>query len=196
MAIQWKGEYTHEDLASEGMIGLMQAYDRYDPTKNDEFLIFARPYIQGHMLRLKRKPVGVAVPHGIVEIGWAINRNELNGLPTEEIAERLKKPVGHVERALLYLHTRNPERMDKHVSDDVDSLMHDIIGRWGDFTQVFVDEFTESLDEREKVVLRCLYYDMPQREIASIIGKSQMTVSRTITAIQDKYRIYQTEGVT
>lgn len=196
MAIKWRGDYSDEDLVSEGMIGLMQAYDRYDPSKNNEFLIFARPYIQGYMLKLMRKPQGATVPHGIVELGWSITRNDLYELPAAEIAEKLGKPRAHVERALVYLHTRTMERWDKSLVDGEDTnTLADITGRPDDHTNIFVSEFINSLDGREQTIVQCLYKEMPQREIAAIIGVSQMQVSRLIKKIGEKYREYNLEGV-
>jgi RNA polymerase sigma factor (sigma-70 family) len=40
-----------EDAEQQGMIGLLNAYDRYDATLSVNFSVFARPYVKGAILR-------------------------------------------------------------------------------------------------------------------------------------------------
>lgn len=44
-----------DDLFSEGMIGLILATDRFDPTREYEFSTFAYPYIRGYMCAYFKK---------------------------------------------------------------------------------------------------------------------------------------------
>jgi RNA polymerase sigma factor (sigma-70 family) len=40
-----------EDAEQEGMIGLLKAYDRYDPDSPVHFSVYARPYVKGAIIR-------------------------------------------------------------------------------------------------------------------------------------------------
>jgi RNA polymerase sigma factor (sigma-70 family) len=40
-----------EDAQQEGMIGLLKAYDRFNPAMSVDFSVFARPYVRGAIIR-------------------------------------------------------------------------------------------------------------------------------------------------
>lgn len=191
LAFRHQGEYEKDDLVSEGYIGLIKAYRRYDQGKNSRFQAYAWSYINGSMLRLNRKPTQIYFPHQIVSKAWIIVKHDLEDESVTEIAQALNISNSHAERALLYLHIRNPERMDKILFVDGEVQLHDVIGSVDDLTGSFVEDFLNSLVDRERIIVNCLLQDMNQREIAKVVGVSQMHISRIVRRIREKYEDWE-----
>jgi len=63
--------YNHpdyEDIISEGMIGLIQAANRFDPSIGTSFSTFAVPYIYGNMLRyIREKSSIIKIPRSLMD---------------------------------------------------------------------------------------------------------------------------------
>ena len=195
IAIRYEGDYEADDLASEGMIGLMHAYDRYDDSKGVPFDAFSRTIVIGRMLRLNRKPsTGVHYPKDVVEIAWSIRKHELTDSAVEDIATTLHKPATHVERALHYLHYRGTIRMDAVIGED-DATQHDLNGTSDDHTELMVSDFISTLTETERLIVDELYKGTYQSVIGKQLGMAQYQVSRALNVIRDKYENYNREGV-
>ena len=187
------GEYEVDDLVSEGNIGLVLAFDRFDPDKGLKFSTYAHHIVRGQMMRLMRRPAsGPKWPHGIISIAWAIQREELHDMKLEVIADKLNEPVRHVERALSYLYHRNVYRLDGALAvEEVEGTLGDVVGSHDDESVLIVNDFLQTLTERDRVIVRELLLDKSQSEIGKIIGVSQNHVSRLRMGIQKKYEEYQ-----
>lgn len=92
---------SYEDLEQIGMIGLVKATDRFDPTKGVAFTSFAVPYIRGEILHYLRKHgSNVEVPRRMREANATANSVErrwlaaYGTLPTEqELADKMDIPL-------------------------------------------------------------------------------------------------------
>ena len=186
-----------DDLASEGFIGLLHAYEHFDPSKGYKFITYARHCIHGRMLRFKRKnESGAHFAKQVIEIAWSIHKHNLYDMPVEEIASRLNQVDRYVERALEYLKIKHPLYLDKSTNEEESKVLslHESHGRPDDLTIVEVNDFIAGLPERDKVIVMGLYQELSQREISKIVGVSQNHVSRLIRRIKDKYNSYQSVG--
>lgn len=186
---------NHEDLAQVGMIGLLIAAERYDPTFDRSFEAFAIPTIIGEIKRFIRdKTWSVHVPRRIKELGPRINRaideltNSLQQSPTvPQIAEHLDES----EEAILETMemTKSYKALSVDYRHDVDSeggaisLLELVGSDETGYHKVDIHMLIESvlpvLPEREQQILKYLFFDnLSQHEVGELLGISQMHVSR------------------
>ncbi|WP_436771502.1 SigB/SigF/SigG family RNA polymerase sigma factor [Yinghuangia sp. YIM S09857] len=202
-------EYSHrresyDDIVQTGIIGLIKAVDAYDPDRGVEFASFALPTISGEIKRFFRDtswPVHVA--RGLQEQFLAVTRasdrleQEIGREPTTtEIAERIGATPDEVQagrdagRAYL-VDSLDAGGGSEHDGDGGAQGRTPLGERLGyDDRELDLVDFRESvkplmqtLAYREQLLLELrFWHSMPQREIASRLGISQMHVSRLLTA--------------
>ena len=194
LANRMSGEYEVDDLVSEGNIGLVLAFDRFDSEKNYKFITYAAHMVRGQMLKFTRRPAsGPHWPHTIVMLAWQLYREELLGESAAFVADKLDKPLAHVERAFLYMRSRRLERLDGPAGmDDMEKMtLGETMGDHDDESVITVNDFLRRLSERERIIISELMLDKSQSEIGRLIGVSQNHVSRLRMGIQKKYEEYQ-----
>lgn len=82
-----RGPEEREDIVQVGMIGLIKAVDRFEPSREVEFTSFAVPWIADEMKRFFRDTArSVHVPRRLREARVQLAR------PTEELRSRLAVP--------------------------------------------------------------------------------------------------------
>lgn len=185
----------YEDLVSEGMVGLLKAFQKYDPTRFEnvsKFSTFAMPYIRGIMAAFVRdKSQTVRPPRALYEIAGKIMSQDLHLLQPEEIAETLEITPERVIQTLEYM--KNPKLLylDQPVDMNEQITILDTLSVQADESSIFVNEFlsTLSVREREAVVLRM--NGSNQRDIGDYLGVSQVHISRVFKAIGEKLKNYE-----
>lgn len=174
-----------EDLVQAGMIGLLEAHERFDPESGASFSTFAGIRIRGAMLdeirrgdwaprSLHRKSRAVADAQRRLE---ARNRRA----PTEaEIAAEMdmslsdyRKTVGDVSSANLYsLDDVDPTRPTQEVAAADDSRPSITVER--NSLNEAVAAASAKLPERERMLMSMYYeQDLNLREIAQTLGVSE-----------------------
>jgi len=183
-----------EDLIQVGMVGLINAVDRFDPSKGYRFATFATPTIVGEIKRYFRdKGWTMRVPRRLQELRLLVNRaidelsHELRRSPTvAEIADRVGAPAEDVEMAmeldlvydLVSLDTSRDEDdetrpYEAQVAAPESRATEDVLARTD------LEEAIQSLPERQRrIVIMKFFKDMTQAEIAKALRMSQMHVSR------------------
>ena len=196
-ANRFAGSYEMEDLASEGFIGLLQAFEKYAQAHHLKFSTYVHYRVRQHLLKVMRKPTtGPYFPHQIVTLSWKIRKQNLEDLTAEEIAHELDMPIQHIEKALLYLYQRNPAKLDGYApGGESVTEMHAVIGASDDLTGLYVQDFMDGLSDMERTIVYCLQNNMYQKEIGEVIGCSQVHASRHIKGIRDKYEEYQKKAL-
>jgi RNA polymerase sigma factor for flagellar operon FliA len=187
--------YDQDDLLGYGTIGLIEAVDRYDPSRGASFETFASERIRGSVVDALRHADWV--PRSTRRRCKEIQRTfgELEGAlgraPTEaEVAAALNLSLAQVHRAMADA-VCTIVSLDRAVrfQDDDDSastLMECITDgeAFGPGTMVetlelrrAIQEALGRLDEREKLVLS-LYYErsLTLREISAVLGISESRV--------------------
>ncbi|HSA51700.1 MAG TPA: SigB/SigF/SigG family RNA polymerase sigma factor [Yinghuangia sp.] len=193
-----------EDIYQTGVVGLIKAIDRYDPSRGVEFVAFATPTITGEIKRFFRDTAwAVHVSRGRQELFLAVVKTgdrlqaELGRDPTaEEIAECLgvtTEEVGEgrdAGRAYLVDSLDAPTATEDRQSGS----RGDLIGAEDpelalvDF-RASVTPLIRSLPEREQLILRWRFWDdLTQRQIGERLGLSQMHISRLLTGILVRLR--------
>ncbi|MFD1335565.1 RNA polymerase sigma factor SigB [Oceanobacillus iheyensis] len=190
-----KNSAIHEDLVQVGMIGLLAAVRRYDPTYGKSFESFAIPTIIGEIKRFIRdKTWSVHVPRRIKELGPKI-RKAVDELTTDNqksptVAE-IAKYIGTSEEEVLETMEMGQSykalSVDRKIEADSDGstvAILDLVGNSEDGydnveQRMMLEKILPILSEREQQILECTYFkNMSQKETGELLGISQMHVSR------------------
>jgi RNA polymerase sigma-B factor len=201
----------YDDLVQVASVGLLNAIDRFDPSRGTPFIGFAKPTIMGELKRYFRDKVWtIRVPRVLHDRMAAIESatedltEELSRPPSpKEIAAHLSMDLNDVLETLAAEENRRPLGLEAHIQgeDGEGPSTPEWIGRVDDGYELVEDRLTvetvlPSLDEREREVLRLRFVeDLPQSKIAARIGCSQMHVSRLLRGTLSRLRD-QTEAPT
>lgn len=184
-----------DDLIQVGYIGLMNAIDRFDPSKGVLFTTYAVPTVEGEMLRyLRDKASIVRIPRQLQELRSTARRiderltQELGRQPSRaELAAALHVSENDLAAA-QWNRITNMVSLDQEIApgdeDDGSGAMVDYLGREDEEMQRLAERSVleralSELTPRERSILY-LYFveELPQTEIAGRLGISQMHVSR------------------
>lgn len=178
-----------EDLAQEGFIGLLDAFDRYDPDSGNRFMTYAYAYVRGYMVRLHDKRNMVHVPHSVIRLAWQIQRKNMWDKSDEEIAEAEGQTVYMVAGARIYFATRHHASLDKAVyGNDEDGTLLDFRYYEQDFSTAYFGSIETKLDPRERFIVHKLYQGYMQSEIAPVLGISRQRVGYIVSCIRKKLK--------
>ncbi len=184
-----------DDLIQVGMIGLVNAVDRFDPGRGLEFSTFATPTIIGEIKRHFRDRGGaIRIPRRLQESRVRVNEStealatSLGRSPTvREVAAHSGLTDDEVLDALESAHAYSALSLDNGGGDDGHSfsLSDTLGGDDAEFEQIEVREtvipLLAALDPRaRRIVVMRFYENRSQSEIAQEMGISQMHVSRLL----------------
>lgn len=179
----------YDDLASQGLLGLIDAVDKFDAARGIQFSTYATHRIRGHVLdglraldilsrpaRQRVRKIQTAMTDLHQELGRAPEETELAQLMNLTI-EELRKSMIDAGRVLLSL--------DEPSEDDANDL-HDVVSDDADDPEVILSEDnlkTElinslaTLPPREQHILS-LYYrdDLTMKEIGAVLDISESRV--------------------
>ena len=216
MARRMAGRYAgvvepYDDLVQVASLGLLNAIDRYQPERGTPFVGFAKPTIMGELKRYFRDKVWtIRVPRALHDRMAAIETvteeltEELSRPPTpEEIATTMRIDVEEVLETLVAQENRRPLGMDAPihgVDGDGPSTAEWLGGEDGNYDlvedRIALEAVLPGLDEREREVLRLRFVeDLPQSQIATRIGCSQMHISRLLRSTLERLRDQAEHGV-
>jgi RNA polymerase sigma-B factor len=183
-----------EDLRQVAMVGLINAVDRFDPSRGSDFLSFAVPTITGEVRRYFRDATwAIRVPRRLKELHAAISAasarlgQELGRSPRpSELAAELRIPVTEVYEGLQVGFAYNSDSLDESADDDGQGKVSSQLGRIDGALALVEDRAAlypalSRLPEREaSIVVMRFFGNMTQTQIAERIGVSQMHVSRLL----------------
>ena len=191
--------YELEDLIQTGTIGLLKALDGYDESLGYSFSTYAFPLILGEIKRFIRDD-------GPIKISRSIKANALRVLTAREefIKRECREPklselceitglsceaistAIDISRPLISL-------QDKFSNEEADITVEDTIADI-DTIEVLTDRIAlrqeiSSLPEDEQKIIHLRYFkNLTQVQTASLLGISQVTVSRAEKRIINKLR--------
>ncbi|MFY3791052.1 RNA polymerase sigma factor SigB [Ureibacillus sp. MALMAid1270] len=197
-SIARKYSYTksnYDDIYQVGMIGLLGAIRRFDPSLGKNFEVFAIPTIIGEIKRfLRDKTWDVHVPRRIKELAPRIKAAvdtltyELQHSPSiHEIANYLEVQVEDVLEAMEMSKSYQALSMDKSIESDFDGNTVTLLDLVGEeeigyemiTSRMVLSDCMEMLTEREQEIIKLTYFNqMSQKEVGERLGISQMHVSR------------------
>ncbi len=193
-----------DDIYQVACLALIKAVDRFSPDKGVKFVSFATPTILGEIKRFFRdKSTTIKIPRRIYESRQGVNKvrdeltQKLSRVPrADEIAEYMGISVETVLEILEAGSSTIVKSLDQTINQDSDSELGDTLGYDEktyemidnkDFIQKVLTSFNDV--EREFITYRYIQ-DKTQKQIAEILGVSQMYISRMEKKILDKFRTY------
>ena len=192
----------YDDLVSYGVIGLMDAIDKFNVHQGVKFETYATLRIRGEILdHLRRQDwAPSSLRRKISSIGEAYDRLEalLQRYPTEsEVAAFLKMDIDELQKILEKTHTFNLVSFEELITKNqasswdyaADSVNEPEAKTEKKEMNRLLANVIDSLPEKERLVLTLYYYEeMTLKEIAEVLGVSESRVSQIHSKILTKMR--------
>ncbi len=200
LAMRLPPHISIDDLISSGTIGLIDAINKFDPSKNIQFKTYAEFRIRGAMLDELRSldwvPRSVRRKIADIERAYSALQKEL-GRPAEdeEVAERMGLRLDEFYRlidtvkgvSLLDISVIRRKTSDNS-DDDIFELIADE-SQTDPFASISFAQMREviagaidELPEKERLVVSLYYYeDLTMREIGEIMGYTESRISQIHT---------------
>lgn len=188
------------DLVSNGMFGLMDALDKFDPARNVKFETYAIPRIRGAILDELRAmdwvPRSIRFKARELEKANTELETELKRPATdEEVAERLGVSVGELQETLTQISFVSVMALDEVIGGDeggdprslLDTLADAASGDptaelEGQEMRGILAAAINELTEREKIVVTLYYFEgLTLSEIGEILGVTESRVCQIHT---------------
>ena len=189
-----------QDLVSYGLLGLIGAIERFDPSREIKFETFAMARIRGAIIDELRSldwvPRSVRTRARQIERAIATLEKELMRAPTDdEIAKKLGVTEDELDTSLLEISRSSVAALDELWSPagggDSIALIDTIEDESGPDPEVTLElsevkealgEAISDLPEREKLVVTLYYYEeLTLREIGEVLGVTESRVSQLHT---------------
>lgn len=175
----------HDDLVQAGSIGLLNAIERYDPKRGEEFVAFAVPTVAGEMKRhLRDRASTVRLPRRLHEA--AMRLPQARAALTARVGrppspDELAAEIEIAPEELAQLETTVVRTADDHadVSNDADASV----------ARVALSGAFQTLDDTDRKILYLRFVEeRSRREVASELGLSQGALARRADAALAKLR--------
>jgi len=209
LALRLPSHISMEDLVSSGIIGLIDAVQKFDPSKNINFKTYAEFRIKGAILDELRSldwiPRSVRKKSHLIEDAYAQLQRRL-GRPAEaeEVAEFLGLELEEFYRLLDETKTVSVVALEegrKNVGGRVSYLEYELLETIKDESardsllsvhfcelQEIMVRAIESLPDKEKLLISLYYYEeLTMKEIGQIMGYTESRISQLHT--QAMYRL-------
>ncbi len=178
-----------DDLYQAGMLGLINAYNNFDKSKNVKFSTYAFPYIVGEVSKVARENKSIKISKDIIRLGKKINEyiqkhKDVRGY--EPSIKDISLMLGISEEKVIYAKEASIKVRSLYeiINDDGKELT--LLDVTGDNKRKISNE--EMLDLKEafkylsidekKLLIDRYFNDLTQSEVAKIMGVNQVYVSR------------------
>lgn len=197
LAKKYAGMECYESIVQSGMIGLIKSVDKFEVNKGVKFVTYAFYLIKCEMhkhirderedipFKLKRKDFEL---YGKIQNSKNILDNKLNREPKVlEIAKHTGVDAKHISEAINAVennislqnmkHCNNNGEEDIFLIDSIadrDEMLEDKV-----INKVLIDKALDKLTEKQRKVIKLRYYkNLTQSDVAKILNKTQVTISR------------------
>ena len=186
-----------EDLFQAGMIGILNASEKYDSSLNTQFTSFAYKYILGEILKTLRedrnirisreylsdyKKIIVAKEHIYKTYGRTVNNNELSKI--------IDIPEERINEALYY--NEKEISLNMVISDDEKLCLEDVIYNKEEIDEANMIDLYNAFDtlsiEEKELIYKRYFQNKTQSEIAKENNSTQVKVYRYERKILDKLK--------
>jgi RNA polymerase sigma-B factor len=177
----------HDDLVQAGSIGLLNAIERFDRTRGDEFAAFAVPTIAGEIKRyLRDRASTVRLPRRLHEVRGRLPeaREELTArLGRAPSPTELSEALGVTGDELAHLENRTNGGVDDRASDAAASEFD------ASESRVLLADAFRTLDETDRAIIYLRFVrERSRREAAEELHMSQSALARRTTTALAKLR--------
>ena len=190
-----------DDMYSCGVIGLMDAIDKFEPSRDVKFEHYAKLRVRGEIIDQMRKQdwAPSSLRRKIKTIGNTFTDLEMkNGRPASdtEVAQALSMEVDDVRKTLEQSHTFNIMHFEEFLNESSMKMEPKIDEGQTPSAQFENKELTlilgkviDSLPENERTVVSLYYFEeFTQKQIASILNVSESRVSQIHSRVLMKLR--------
>ena len=188
-----------EDLIQTGAVGLIKAIDNFDISLGVQFSTYAVPVILGEIRRFLRDD-------GLIKVSRSMKQTAQKGMRARE---ELKIKLGREptireiseitdlsceELVCAFDAVREPDSINQALYDDSDETLSDSLTAGNEeekiTDRILIEQLLEKVEPRERQVIVLRYFkDKSQREIADMLGISQVQVSRIEKKVIEKLRL-------
>lgn len=199
----------YDDLVGYGMLGLMDAMKKFDPSKGMKFSTYASIRIRGSMIDELRRtsPISKSAMDKLNRYNEAIEKLQMKNFKEpklEEVAKELDmslKEVSKIENYINYISIVSLENFIFSDEDDV-SIMATVVDKNSPSPEKILEEkelieylekAINKLKERDKIVLSLYYYErFTLKEIGKVLDVSESRVcqlhSRAIVHLRNELK--------
>jgi RNA polymerase sigma-B factor len=178
----------HDDLMQAGSIGLLNAIERFDPKRGEEFVAFAVPTIEGEMKRhIRDRTDTVRLPRRLHEASVRLPRAreeltaKLNRAPTPT---ELAREVGVSREDLAGLENAPTSAAGRAAPEEERAAELDATE-----SRLLLAGAFQSLDDTDRQILSLRFVrELSRREVADELGFSQSALARRTNAALAKVR--------
>jgi RNA polymerase sigma factor for flagellar operon FliA len=210
LALRLPPHIAQEDLFSAGIIGLMDAIQKFDPTKNINFKTYAEFRIKGAMLDELRSmdwiPRSVRKKNHLLEKAYAeLQRRLERPAEAEEVAHALGMELEEFHQLLNETKTvclvglEGPRKAMSSAMDageqDLLEILQDDNARDSFFSVHFAElqgilmQGIETLPDKEKLLISLYYYEeLTMKEIGEVMGYTESRISQLHTQAMCRLR--------
>jgi len=195
----------YEDLLQVASYALVLAVERFDPEKGVQFASYATPTIIGEIKKYFRDTTwSLKVPRRLKEISIRLLdakeelHEKLHRVPTvQELAEYMGVSDEDIIEAMEGSHAYSTYSLDQEqdpFSENEKNQFEKYLGESEDGydrleTSGVLEKVMAELSPTERdIICKRFLQEVTQREVAKMLGVSQMTVSRIEKAMKDKFR--------
>lgn len=208
IVLRFKGSYNNfgqmDDMINQGMIVLIDAVEKFEPSRGYKFATFASLKIRGAIIDFMRKQDWVPRSHRslsrVLEQTYGQLYAELGREPTnKEIADVMEITEDNLLKILHQRHNAIILSYEETVGEkmmDSEPLLHEGSQEDSPEARLLGDELKDelakaidSLKENERLVVSLYYYEnLKLREIGEILGVSESRVSQIHSQVMIKLR--------
>jgi RNA polymerase sigma factor for flagellar operon FliA len=183
-----------DDLVSDGVLGLMDAIERFEPARGLSFQTFAVPRIRGAIIDGMRTmdfvPRSVRDKLRVVQRGRATLEERLGRVPEDaEVAREVGIPVQQLRDLSRQANSNHANLDDFDLADELSSAADHRVEQ-GDVNASLM-RVVDQLAERDQVIIALYYFEgLTLAEIGQVLGVTESRVSqvhrRATTTLRQK----------
>lgn len=176
-------------------IGLFKAARNFDQSRGIQFSTYAMYYMRKEIVReyFEKRPM-IRPYRAVLENTVKVRRHLHDTEEVNDLIALTGLTESEVNEVLEYL-SRRIDSIEYAISDDGEVKLAEVIpngeANWDD--EIYLNEFIETLDERDATILHLRLNDLAQTEIAAALNTNQMNISRSLKRIKDKYNLFNEE---
>jgi RNA polymerase sigma factor for flagellar operon FliA len=197
----YRNNTEFEDLVSYGIFGLLDAIDKFDPSKNVKFETYAYIRIRGAIIDQLRTldwiPRSVRQKYKKIEDAYKTIENKLGrSANDQEVAHELNISVAELNSMLGEVHSFSVISLEEKISNNANfTIMDEDIStepqqslEKEEVKKILLESLNQ-LAEREKKIVELYYYsELTYKEISAILGVSESRISQLHTKAIMKLR--------
>jgi RNA polymerase sigma factor for flagellar operon FliA len=171
-----------DDLVSDGVLGLMDAIERFEPARGLSFQTFAVPRIRGAIIDGMRSmdfvPRSVRDKLRVISRARVALEERLDRVPEDtEVATEAGIPVQQLRDLLRQANSNHANLDDFDLADELSSAADHRVEQ-GDVNASLM-QVIDQLRERDQVVIALYYYEgLTLAEIGQVLGVTESRVSQ------------------